>query len=130
MTANQENPMGNNTAAARAPQKLDKFTLFGSFDTGPSEINLAGGNLTSIFSSGKIDLRAAQLAEQEVKLELFGLFSSLELRVPASWHIEANVTPILGSVEERGVAPLPASHAPTLRISGVVMFASLEIERF
>lgn len=114
----------------QSTQRLDQSVFFGSTDLQGAGMTISGANLSCVFGSVKIDLRAAELAAQEVKLELFTLFGSVELRVPASWRVVSDVQPILGSFGECGVPPALSEGAPTLRFSGTVIFGSVELERF
>lgn len=113
-----------------AAQRLERTVFFGSADVQGTGTALSGGSLTCVFASARADLRAATLAVEEVTLEIFVLFGSVELRVPASWRVVTDVQPIFGSAEERGVAPLLGDTPPTLRVRGTVIFGSIELERF
>lgn len=109
---------------------LDRTAVFGSVDVNGAGSALTGANITCIFGSAKVDLRAAELTTAEAKLECFLLFGSLELRVPSSWHVVLDVQPFFGSADERGVAPALGPDAPTLHVSGTVIFGSALLERF
>ncbi len=109
---------------------LDRSAVFGNVDVQGAGMVLARANLTCIFGSVKVDLRAAELASATVGLECFVLFGNLELRVPAAWRVVTDVQPFFGNVEERGVPPTPEPDAPTLRIRGTVVFGNAELERF
>jgi hypothetical protein len=111
-------------------QRLDRTVFFGSADLQGAGMVLSGANLSCVFGSVRGDLRAAELAAQEVTLECFILFGSLELRVPASWRVMMDVRPLFGSADERGLPPTLEAGAPTLRVSGTVIFGSVELERF
>lgn len=111
-------------------ERLERTVFFGSAEVQGEGRVLSAANLTCVFGSVRIDLRRAELAASEVRLELFTLFANVELRVPASWRVVTDVQPLFGSTDERGLAPSVREGAPTLRIGGTVMFASLELERF
>lgn len=111
-------------------ERLEKTVFFGSAEVQGAGRTLSGANLTNVFGSLRIDLRHAELAAPETHLELFALFASVELRVPASWRVVTDVHPLFGSTDERGLAPSVSEGTPTLRIGGTVMFASFELERF
>ncbi len=109
---------------------LDRSAVFGNVDVQGAGLVLARANITCIFGSAKVDLRAAELMGAEVGLECFVLFGSLELRVPAAWRVIMDVQPFFGNVEERGAPPTPEPGAPTLRVRGTVLFGNAEFERF
>jgi len=110
-------------------ERLDRTVFFGSAEVQGAGTALSGGSLTCVFGSAQVDLRAAELVG-EGTLELFVLFGSLELRVPASWRVVMDVQPIFGSAEEGGVPPSLGDAPPTLRVRGTVIFGSAELERF
>ncbi len=114
-----------------APESiLDRTAVFGSVDVNGAGSALTGANITCIFGSAKVDLRAAEPIGAEAKLECFLLFGSRELRVPAAWRVVLDVQPFFGSADERGVTPALSPDAPTLHVSGTVVFGSVELERF
>lgn len=109
---------------------LDRSAVFGSVAVQGAGLVVSRANITCVFGSAKVDLRAAELMGAEVGLECFILFGSLELRVPAAWRVIMDVQPFFGNVEERGVPPAAEPGAPTLRIRGTVIFGNTELERF
>lgn len=109
---------------------LDRSAVFGSVDVQGAGLVVSRANITCIFGSANVDLRAAELMGAEVGLECFILFGSLELRVPAAWRVIMDVQPFFGNVEERGAPPALEPGAPTLRIRGTVIFGNAELERF
>lgn len=111
-------------------QRLDRTVFFGSTEVQGAGLTVSHANLTCVFGSARLDLRAATLAQPEVTLELFVLFGSLELRVPASWRVVTDVQPIFGSADERGVPPSLEDTPPTLRVRGTVIFGNADLERF
>lgn len=117
-------------AVQTAGEQLEKTVLFGSAQMQGAGVTISKVETTCIFGELHIDLRSAKLEAAEVGLETMLLFGSVELRVPASWRVITDVQPLFGSVEERGVAPAVQEDAPTLRIGGTVVFASLTLERF
>lgn len=108
---------------------LDRSAVFGDVDVQGAGLLISRANFTGIFGSARVDLRAAQIGS-EVKARCFVLFGSLELRVPATWRVVMDVSPIFGSAEEQGVPPSLVEGAPTLHISGTTIFGSVELERF
>lgn len=112
------------------PGRLDRTVFFGSADLQGAGMTISGANLSCIFDSVRLDLREAAQAAAEVTLETFTLFGSVEVRVPASWRMVTEVQPILGSVEESGLPPALWEDSPTLRVTGTVLFGSVELERF
>ncbi len=113
-----------------AGERLERTVFFGSADVQGTGLVVSHVNLSCVFGSARLDLRAATLAEPEVTVACFLLFGNLELRLPAAWRVVTEVQPIFGSTDERGVAAAPEPGAPTLRVRGTVLFGSAELERF
>ena len=109
---------------------LDRSAVFGSVDVQGAGLVVSRVNLTCVFGSAKVDLRAAELAGAEVATECFVLFGDIELRVPAAWRVIMDVQPFFGDVEERGAPPATEPDAPTLRVRGTVIFGDAKLERF
>lgn len=83
-----------------APESiLDRTAVFGSVDVNGADSALTGANITRIFDSAKVDLRAAELIGAEAKLECL-LFGSLELRVPAFWRVVLDVQSFFGDLRK------------------------------
>ena len=111
-------------------EQLNRTAVFGSVDVNGTGLAVSGATITCIFGEAEVDLRAASLVGGEVKCECFVLFGSLELRAPASWRVVLDVQPFFGNAEERGVPPSFGADAPTLKVSGLAIFGSVELERF
>jgi predicted membrane protein len=60
-----------------------------------------GGELRATMAEVKIDLRRAALAGGEVTLDLALVMSGVELRVPPSWQVVNDVSPMMGAVEDQ-----------------------------
>ncbi len=87
-----------------------------------------GGKVTTIFGSNEVNFVNARLAEGQHELDVFTLFGSTELTMPRDWSVTVDVTPILGSFEDRRrQVLLPGNPSRHLTIRGLVLFGSGEL---
>ncbi|MCJ7579849.1 MAG: cell wall-active antibiotics response protein [Candidatus Aminicenantes bacterium] len=63
--------------------------------------NLKGGKITSIMGGGTIDLREADIQEDEVVIDAFCLMGGIEIRVPTTWEVNMQATPLLGGMDNK-----------------------------
>ena len=67
------------------------------------------GKVTAIMGGFGVDLREAELAPEGARIEVFVMMGGLEFKVPESWDVVLNVTPIMGGTEAyqrlRDIAP-------------------------
>ncbi len=118
-------------AAAPAPEGssvLDQLLVFASDERKLGSTSFAGGWVAPVFASIEYDLSTAQLATETVTLEVYPVFGSIEIKVPPGWVVESRCVPIFGSVEIRANAPPAGPPDGRLLLSGLVLFASVEID--
>ncbi len=63
--------------------------------------NLKGGKITSIMGGGAIDLREADIQEDDVVIDTFCLMGGIEIKVPTTWEVNMQVTPLLGGIDNK-----------------------------
>lgn len=114
-----------------AVEFIDETAILGGNDRLITSEHFRGGKITTIFGSNEVNFVNARLAEGQHELDLFTLFGSTELTVPRDWNVRVDVTPILGSFEDRRRQPvlLPGDPARQLTIRGLVLFGSGELMR-
>ena len=107
---------------------IDETSVLGSNDQLITSQNFRGGKITSILGSNELNFVNARLAGGAHELDLFILFGSTELTIPSDWNIQVDVTPILGSFEDRRRYRDPTEKdVPQLVIKGLVLFGSGEL---
>jgi predicted membrane protein len=107
---------------------FDDFTLFGSNEKSITSLKFQGGKASTIFGSTELDFREAQLDGSEAVIDAFTMFGSTELYVPKDWEVLSEVTPILGSFEnKRGNTDAPGG-SKKLIVKGLVMFGAVEVK--
>ncbi len=63
--------------------------------------NLKGGKITAIMGGGTIDLREADMQEDEIVIDAFALMGGIEFKVPTTWEVNVQGTPILGGMDNK-----------------------------
>ncbi len=107
---------------------IDETAILGRNDRLITSEYFRGGKITTIFGSNEVNFVNARLAEGQHELDVFTLFGSTELTVPRDWDVKVDVTPILGSFEDRRrQVLLPGNPAQQLTIRGLVLFGSGEL---
>ena len=57
--------------------------------------------MTTIMGGGRVDLREAQIGENDARVDVFTLMGAFEIQVPPGWTVEPRLTPILGGFEDK-----------------------------
>ncbi len=107
---------------------INETAILGGNDRLITSEHFRGGKITTIFGSNELNFVNARLAEGQHELDVFILFGSTELTVPRDWDVKIDVTPILGSFEDRRrQVLLPGEPSRQLTIRGLVLFGSGEL---
>ena len=107
---------------------INETAILGGNDRLITSAYFRGGKITTIFGSNEVNFVNARLAEGQHELDVFTLFGSTELTVPRDWNVTVDVTPILGSFEDRRrQVLLPGNPSRQLTIRGLVLFGSGEL---
>jgi predicted membrane protein len=116
------------TAAAR--DAFNESVVFGGAKLRSDTKDFRGGKLFAIFGGYEIDLTKADIAQDEVLLDVTAIFGGIDIRVPPHWRIVSKVTPILGGFEDKTDYPkadLPGGQK-TLILQGLAMFGGIEVK--
>jgi predicted membrane protein len=106
--------------------RLSAFTLLGATEHKSNAPDFRGGDVTAIMGGAKLDLRQAGIKSGEAVIDIFAVWSGVEIIVPRDWTVVVQGTPILGAYEDK----TDQTHAggPRLVIRGVVLMAGCEIK--
>lgn len=77
--------------------------------------------------SCKLDLRSARVSGARTDITIAAVIGNVEIVVPTGVEIELEAHAVLGARDVRIGAAAPASGAPVIRISGIVLLGSLTI---
>ena len=87
-----------------------------------------GGKAEVVFGSAEIDMTQAALEGGQAELSVSVVFGEIQLRVPQTWQVVIDGTPVLGSIEQKKSSPAEAERTATLKIKASVVFGSLQIK--
>jgi hypothetical protein len=87
-----------------------------------------GGELGVTAGGVELDLRNARLAPEGALLDVRVLMGGIELRVPDTWQVQCDVTPLFGGADDMTRSTQGATDAPRLRIVGSVTLGGLTIQ--
>ncbi len=97
--------------------------------------NLLGGKITSLLGGGVIDLREADIQEDEVVIDIFCLMGGIEIKVPTTWEVNMQVTPLLGGIDNKTTYHAandkdshPGRSHKKLTIKGIALMGGMEIK--
>ena len=109
--------------------QLNEFALCGGGHRLVQSSDFRGGTLTVIAGGFDVDLREAAIAGDGVTVDVFVMMGGVVLRVPESWKVIVNVSPLLGGTDmkARNVPPLEGA-VKTLTINGFILMGGLEVK--
>jgi hypothetical protein len=87
-----------------------------------------GGELGVTAGGVELDLRQAQLDPEGAVLVLRVLMGGVEIRVPDTWQVHCDVTPLFGGADDSTRSTQGATSAPRLRIVGKVTLGGVNIQ--
>jgi hypothetical protein len=87
-----------------------------------------GGELGVTAGGVELDLRQARLDPQGALLVLRVLMGGVEIRVPDTWQVQLDVTPLFGGADDSTRSTQGASSAPQLRIVGNVTLGGVNVQ--
>jgi hypothetical protein len=106
--------------------------LLGGGDFHFSTKNLKGGRITAILGGGKIDLRDADLTQDEVIIDTLAILGGIEIWVPVGWQVAIQGTPLLGGMENKTMTrtgeSTPAERPRNLIIKGMAILGGVEVK--
>ena len=111
------------------PAVLTEFALCGGGHRIVQTSDFRGGTVTVIAGAFDIDLRKTTIAGDSASVEIFAMMGGCVFRVPETWRVELNVTPLLGGVDMKARMVAPAEGAPKiLRINGFILMGGVEVK--
>jgi predicted membrane protein len=116
-------------AGRTSVSQLNEFALCGGGHRVVQSTDFRGGSITVVAGGFDIDLREAAIAGDSVSIELFVMMGGVVLRIPESWKVVVNVSPLLGGsdLKARTIAP-PDGAVRTLVVNGFILMGGLEVK--
>ena len=139
-------PPQGTAGAEEASEVVDSFVLWSGLERTVTSKKFRGGDATAFMGGIQLDLRQAELAPGEQVLHLTAILGGIEVRVPESWQVAVDGTPLLGGISQKrapaaavpsappdSAAPAPtAADAPApagrLRIRGFALMGGVEVK--
>lgn len=106
---------------------IDEFAIMSGLESNIESQEFKGGRVTAIMAGVELDLRDAQLYNNEAAIEINAVMSGVEISVPENWKIEYSGTPILGEFSNKKRYKEDVD-APLLKINFSVIMGSIEIK--
>jgi len=111
---------------------LNEVAIFGGIERRITSQDFQGGNINAIFGSVELDLRDANMLQDEAVLEINSVFGSVELRVPEAWQITSRGQAAFGTFQDdtRSYRTENPTLPPrkSLILTGAAVFGSVEIK--
>jgi len=109
---------------------LNESAIFGGIEKRLNGKEFRGGQLHAMFGGIEIDMRDADIAENEAVLHANAIFGGIELRVPDTWYVAARGQGVFGgftdSTKYNGPVD-PEKPRKTLIVMGMAVFGGVEI---
>lgn len=105
--------------------KID--SIFSGNERSVLSSNFRGGKLGTIFGSVVLDCKAAQI-QQDIVIDIYSVFGSVELIFPANWRVINETTTIFGAVEDKRRLVNSTGIERRVIITGFTLFGGVEIK--
>ncbi|OJV54696.1 MAG: hypothetical protein BGO31_06925 [Bacteroidetes bacterium 43-16] len=89
--------------------------------------NFKGGKVGTIFGGVVLDCKAAQI-QQDIVIDVYSVFGSVELIFPANWRVINETTTIFGTVEDKRRLVNSTGIERRVIITGFTLFGGVEIK--
>ena len=107
---------------------MNLYTLFGSSKHKETESQFSQGAVVTLFGSTELDLSEAELAYDQVILNVINALGETSLIVPMDWAIESTLVTVFG--ESSGMGHKPQEPTRRLKIQGLCFFGEVRIMRY
>ena len=102
--------------------EIDLVTTFGELKYESTARSFRGGQVTTWFAGGILDLRGARIDPAGATLRTQTVFGGGNLVVPADWRVETKILPVFGGIGDARPDGNPPAGGPTLRLEGIALF--------
>ncbi len=124
---------GSSFAETELGQTTDQDRLVRQYTCAGAQLRIEsqawkGGELGVTAGGVELDLRQAQLDPEGAVLAVRVLMGGVDIRVPDTWQVLFDVTPLLGGADDSTRSTQGASSAPRLRIIGNVTLGGVSVQ--
>ena len=119
----------NNSISSESNLNID--VTFGGRKEMVTAKDFNGGNVSVTFGGCELNLMQADIVESAI-LDLRVSFGGVEIIVPSNWHIQNEINPSFGNVEDERVMqpPVSSENKKTLVLRGSCAFGSIDIKSY
>lgn len=135
-------PRRSYATASESGDGLRVYSVLGGSRNRVQPGRFTGGEVVSIMGSSTVDLHEVVLAPgQTVTIDVFTMMGGGSIRVPESWAVDLEVSPVLGGVKDQRLPrgdwpstatppdnPASAGQPPRLIVRGLVVMGGLVIK--
>jgi hypothetical protein len=108
---------------------LNATAVFSGFSRKVTSQDFRSAKVTAVFGGGEVDLRGAQVLQRPARIEVTAVFGGIEIKVPADWRVELNVTGAAGGASDERPGPVPSGEgAPDLVVTGTFAFGGVSVK--
>ena len=106
-------------------ERFSEFAVLSGLSPQVSSSSFKGGEARAFMGGLEIDLRESDF-DGEAVVEVFAMMGGIEIRVPPNWTVNAEITPIMGGMEDKTQA---AERDPNkkLTLRGLVLMGGIEV---
>jgi hypothetical protein len=108
-------------------ERFDKQVTFAGLELKIESQAWRGGELGVTAGGVELDLRYARLAPEGALLDVRILMGGVDIRVPDTWQVKNDVTPLLGGADDSTRSTQGSTDAPLLRVVGSVTLGGISI---
>jgi hypothetical protein len=128
-----DGPSHDDWASAEREQRTDLDRLSRQYTCAGAQLRIEsqawrGGDLGVTAGGVELDLRQARLDVEGAVLVVNVLMGGVEIRVPDTWQVHCDVTPLFGGVDDSTRSTQGATSAPRLSIVGKVTLGGVNIQ--
>jgi hypothetical protein len=106
--------------------RLTGFAVLGGSNRRSASPDFKGGDFTAVMGGCEVDLREARIATSPAVIDVFAFWGGVEIRVPADWAVDGQVTAILGGFDDKsGTGTVDPSQQ--LIVRGLAMMGGVEV---
>lgn len=111
---------------ASSDDRISQFGILCGLSPKVGSQSFKGGEVNAFMGGVEVDLREADIGEEEAVIVVFAMMGGIEIVVPRDWTVSAHVTPLMGAMEDKtdGAESDPNKH---LVIKGFVMMGGVEV---
>jgi hypothetical protein len=118
---------GSHHEQATSEDRLSRQITFSGTQLRVESQQWEGGELGVTVGGVELDLRHARLAPGGARLDLRVVMGGIEIRVPDTWQVVCEVTPLFGGAEDSTRSTQGATNAPRLLVTGTVTLGGVEL---